>query len=130
MHNQQVTGKDNEDKGRTSKVGQGQDSKAGQWAGWARQVNGQDGQGQFTGWTNVVINGLDDKKLDANSSGLSPGLDTRTTNGTAKSEVILSGYLDYKQAQSLDSPRMRATLSTLTARPGCQRPSNGIHGQD
>ena len=31
-------------------------------------------------------------KLDANSSGLSPGLDARTTNGTEQSEAILSGH--------------------------------------
>ena len=86
-------GKDNKDKGRMSKAGStGRTSKAGQRAGQARQVNWQDGQGQFTGRTNVVFNGLDDKKLDANSYGLSPGLDARTTNGTAQSEVILSGH--------------------------------------
>ena len=76
------------------------------------------------------LNGLDIKKLDANSSGLSPGLDARTTNGTAQSEVILSGHLDYKQARLLDSPGMRATLSTVTAHPGRQQPNNGIHGLD
>ena len=52
----------------------------------------KEGQGQFTGRTNVEPNGLDVKKLDANSSGLSPGLDARTTNGTEQSEVILSGH--------------------------------------
>ena len=78
-------------------------SKAGQWAGRTRKgkdmlragrtrkVSRQDGQGQFTGRTDMGLNGLDVKKLDANSSGLSPGLDARTTNGTAQSEVILSG---------------------------------------
>ena len=69
------------------------------------------------GRMNVVSNGLDNKKLDANSSGLSPGWDARTINGTAQSEIILSGHLDYKQAWALDSPRMRATLSTVKARP-------------
>ena len=66
MPDQQVTGKDNEDKGRTSKEGQ--------WAGRTRQVNGQDGQGrartclgqdgqgQFTGRTDMGLNGLDVKK--------------------------------------------------------------------
>ena len=82
------------------------------------------------GRTDVLSNGLDNKKLDANSSGLSPGRDIRTTNGTVQSEIILSGHLDYKQAWSLDSLRTRATLSTVTARPGCQRPNNRIHGQD
>ena len=82
------------------------------------------------GWTNVVLNGLDAKKLDAISSGLSPGLDAQMTNGTAQSEVILSGHLDYKQARLLDSPGTRATLSTVTACPGHQQPNNGIHGQD
>ena len=38
------------------------------------------------------LNGLDVKKLDTNSSGLSLGLDARMTNGTAQSEVILSGH--------------------------------------
>ena len=38
------------------------------------------------------LNGLDVKKLDANLSGLSPRLDAQTTNGTAQSEVILSGH--------------------------------------
>ena len=87
--------------GRTDKEGQwagrarqvnGQDGKAGHRAGWARQVNGQDGQGQFTGRTNVGLNGLDVKKLDVNLSGLSPRLDARMTNGTTQSEVILSRY--------------------------------------
>ena len=82
------------------------------------------------GRMNVVLNGLDVRKLDANSSGLSPRLDARMIDGTTQSEVILSRHLDYKQAWSLDSPRMRATLSTVTARPVCRRPSNGIHGQD
>ena len=40
----------------------------------------------------VGLNGLDIKKLDANSSGLSPGLDAGTINGTAQSEVILSRH--------------------------------------
>ena len=111
MRDQQVTGKDNEDKGRTSKAGQqagqarpvngqdgqghrgqGQDKQEGQRAGRARKVNGQDGQGWFSGRMDVGLNGLDVKKLDANSSGLSHGLDARTTNGTAQSEVILSGH--------------------------------------
>ena len=39
------------------------------------------------------LNGLDVKKLDANSSRLSPGLDAQMTNSTAQSEVILSGNL-------------------------------------
>ena len=70
----------------------GRTSKAGQQAGRARKVSGQDGQGQFTGRMNVGLNGLDAKKLDANSSGLSPRLDAWMTNGTAQSEVILSGH--------------------------------------
>ena len=70
----------------------GRMGKEGQRAGWARQVSRQDGQGQFTGRTNVGLNGLDIKKLDANLSGLSPGLDVRTSNSTAQSEVILSGH--------------------------------------
>ena len=86
----------------------------------ARQVKGQDGQEWFMGRTDVVLNGLDNKNLDANSSGLSPGQDIQTINGTAQSKIILSGHLDYKQAWSLDSLRMRATLSTVTAHPGCQ----------
>ena len=49
------------------------------------------------GRTDVLSNGLDNKKLDANSSGLSPGLDARTMNGSAQSEIILSGHLDYKR---------------------------------
>ena len=82
------------------------------------------------GRTDVLSNGLDNKKLDANSSGLSPGRDARTINGTVQSEIILSGHLDYKQARLLDSLRIRATLSTVMGRPGCQRPNNRIHGQD
>ena len=58
MPDQQVMGKDNEDKGRMS--------KAGQRVGRARKVSGQDGQGQFTGRMNMEPNGLDVKKLDAN----------------------------------------------------------------
>ena len=82
------------------------------------------------GRTDMLSNGLDNKKLDANSSGLSPGRDIRTTNGTAQSEIILSGHLDYKQAWSLDRLRMRATLSTVMVYPRCQQPNNRIHGQD
>ena len=67
-------------------------SKEGQRTGQTRQVNGQDGQGQFTGRMDVGLNGLDVKNLDANSSRLSPGLDARTTNVTVQSEVILSGH--------------------------------------
>ena len=74
------------------------------------------------GRMNVVSNGLDNKKLDTNSSGLSPGRDARTINGTVQSEIILSGHLDYKQARLLDSSRTRATLSTVTACPGHQQP--------
>ena len=44
------------------------------------------------GRMNMEPNGLDAKKLDANSSGVSPGLDARTTNSPAQSEVILSGH--------------------------------------
>ena len=40
----------------------------------------------------VGLNRLDVKKLDANLSGLSPGLDAQMTNGTAQSEVILYGH--------------------------------------
>ena len=124
--------------GRTAGQVNGQHSKAGQRAGrqgktragWARKVNGQDGQGWFMGRMDVVSNGLDNKKLDANSSGLSPGRDIQTINGTAQSEIILSGHLDYKQARLLDSPGTRATLSTVMAHPGCQQPNNWIHGQD
>ena len=48
----------------------------------------------------------------------------------AQSEIILSGHLDYKLAQSLDSSRTKAILRTVMARPGRQRPNNWIHGQD
>ena len=48
------------------------------------------------GRTDVLLNGLDTQKLDANSSGLSPGLDAWTMNGSEQSEIILSGHLDYK----------------------------------
>ena len=67
------------------------------------------------GRVDVVLNGLDNKKLDANSSGLSHGRDARTINGTAQSEIILSGHLDYKQARLLDSIRTRAILSSNSA---------------
>ena len=67
---QKVLGKDNKDKGRTSKEGQGKDRQ-----GRARTCLGQDGQGQFMGRTDKGLDGLDVKKLHANSSGLSPGLD-------------------------------------------------------
>ena len=40
------------------------------------------------GWTQ--------QKLDANLSGLSPGLDAQTMNGSAQSEIILSGHLEFK----------------------------------
>ena len=100
-----------QDTGRMVRQDTGRTGKAGQWAGWTRIVHGQDGRG---------IKRAGRKKLDANSSGLSPGRDTRMINGTAQSEIILSGHLDYKQAQSLDSPRMRAILSTVTACPGHQ----------
>ena len=83
-------------------------------------VHGQDGR---------VIKWAGQQKLDANSSGLSPGRDIQMINGTAQSEIILSGHLDYKQAQSLDSLRARATLSTVTAHPGCQRPNIGFTGR-
>ena len=53
------------------------------WAGW---------QGQFMGRMDKGLNRLDVKKLDANSSGFSPGLDDRTENGTAQSKAILSGH--------------------------------------
>ena len=48
------------------------------------------------GRMDMGLNGLDVKKLDANSSRLNPGLDARTTNGTAQSEVILSGNFGLK----------------------------------
>ena len=51
-------------------------------------VHGKDGR---------VIKRAGQQKLDANSSGLSPGLDARTMNGSAQSEIILSGHLDYKR---------------------------------
>ena len=51
-------------------------------------VHGKDG---------CVIKRAGHQKLDANSSGLSPGLDARTMNGSAQSEIILSGHLDYKR---------------------------------
>ena len=51
-------------------------------------VHGKDGR---------VIKRAGHKKLDANSSGLSPGLDARTMNGSAQSEIIPSGHLDYKR---------------------------------
>ena len=47
------------------------------------------------------LNGLDIKKLDAKSSGLSPRLDTWTTNGIAQSEVILSGHFELLKKHSL-----------------------------
>ena len=49
------------------------------------------------GRMDVLSNGLDTHKLDANSSKLSPGLDAWTMNGSAQSEIILSGQLDYKR---------------------------------
>ena len=82
------------------------------------------------GRTDMLSNGLDNKKLDANSSGLSPGWDARTINGTAQSEIILSGHLDYKQARLLDSLRMRATLSSNGASRMPTTKNNEIHGQD
>ena len=51
-------------------------------------IHGQDGR---------VIKQAGYKKLDANSSGLSPGLDVRTMNSSAQSKIILSGHLDYKR---------------------------------
>ena len=65
----------------------GRTGKAGQRAGRTGIVHEQDGR---------VIKRAGHKKLDANSSGLSPGLDARTMNGSAQSEIILSGHLDYK----------------------------------
>ena len=59
-------------------------------------VHGKDGR---------VIKRAGQHKLDANSSGLSPGWDARTMNETVQSEIILSGHLDYKLAQSLDSSK-------------------------
>ena len=70
----------------------GRTGKEGQQARRARKVSGQDGQGQFMGRMDVGLKGLDVKKLDANSSGLSPGLDAQMTNGTAQSEVIPSRH--------------------------------------
>ena len=51
-------------------------------------VHGQDGR---------VSKWAGHKKLDANSSGLSLGLDAQTMNGSAQSEILLSGHLDYKR---------------------------------
>ena len=76
------------------KAGHGQDRQGRTWAGRTGMVHGQDRH---------VIKWAGHKKLDANSSGLSPGLDARTMNGSAQSEIILSGHLDYKLAWSLDS---------------------------
>ena len=107
--------------GRTSRQDTGRTGKAG---------HGQDGQEWFMGRTDVLLKWAGHKKLDANSSGLSPGLDARTMNGSAQSEIILSGHLNYKLARLLDSSRTRAILRTVMAHPGCQRPNNWIHGQD
>ena len=82
------------------------------------------------GRVDVVSNGLDNKKLDANSSGLSPGRDIQTINGTVQSEIILSGHLDYKQARLLDSLRTRAILSSNSASRMPTTKNNRIHGQD
>ena len=73
--------------GRTDKEGQGQDGQ-----GRVRTCLGQDGQGSSQAGQTWDKDGLDVKKLDANSSGLSPGLDARMTNGTAQSEAILSRH--------------------------------------
>ena len=56
MPYQKVTGKDNEDKGRTSKEVQGQHRQ-----GRARTCLGQDGQGQFIGRMDKGLEGLDIK---------------------------------------------------------------------
>ena len=82
--------------GRTSGQVNGQDVKAG---------HGQDRQGRTRAGRTGMVHGKDGRvikragqhKLDANSSGLSPGWDARTMNGSAQSEIILSGHLDYKR---------------------------------
>ena len=50
-------------------------------------VHGQDGR---------VVKRAGHKKLDATSSGLSPGLEDLTMNGSAQSEILPSGHLDFK----------------------------------
>ena len=89
MPDQKVTGKDymRTRAGRARKVngqdgqgqqGQGQDEHGRSRAGWIRM--GKDmlragWQGQFMGRMDKGLDRLDMKKLDINSSGLSPGLD-------------------------------------------------------
>ena len=91
------TGRKDKDNGQDGKDKvNGQDVKAGQRAGQARQDMGRtDRNGSWAGRTCDQRAGQ--QKLDANSSGLNPGRDIQTINGTAQSEIILSGHLDYKR---------------------------------
>ena len=142
MPDQKVMGKDNEDKGRTSKESQGQDGQ-----GRARTCLGQDGQGQFTGRMDKGLRWAGQKIAGCQLVWVSPGLDTQTKMAqhslrqsypdtldykqhSLGKQNILPANLDYKRLWLQDSPGMKAKLSTVTACPGHQRPSNGIYGQD